>query len=113
MPPSGGPRYVNFNNLTRLPPRIASLSALLKAELLVMGSTVTPSPSNPLGVKGVGEAGTIGAAPAIANAVIDALSPFGVRHLDMPFTPEKVWRALYDASTRPVVVSEVKKGGKK
>jgi carbon-monoxide dehydrogenase large subunit len=79
----------------------------------VMGATVTPSPSNPMGVKGVGEAGTIGAAPAIGNAVIDALSPFGVKHLDMPFTPEKVWRAIHDASTRPSVVSETKKGGRK
>jgi carbon-monoxide dehydrogenase large subunit len=60
----------------------------------LMDSTVTPSPSNPLGIKGVGEAGTIGATPAIANAVIDALSPFGVRHLDLPMTPERVWRAM-------------------
>src|ERR1700730_69711 len=60
----------------------------------ILGSTVTPSPSNPLGVKGVGEAGTIGATPAIANAVIDALSPLGIRHLDIPFTPERVWRAI-------------------
>jgi aerobic carbon-monoxide dehydrogenase large subunit len=60
----------------------------------VLGSTETPSPSNPLGVKGVGEAGTIGATPAIANAVIDALSPLGIRHLDLPFTPERVWRAI-------------------
>jgi len=78
----------------------------------VMGSTVTPSPSNPMGVKGVGEAGTIGAAPAIANAVIDALSPLGVRHLDMPFTPEKIWRAIHDPATRPTVVREPKKGAK-
>jgi carbon-monoxide dehydrogenase large subunit len=60
----------------------------------VLGSTETPSPSNPLGVKGVGEAGTIGSTPAIANAVIDALSPLGIRHLDLPFTPERVWRAI-------------------
>jgi aerobic carbon-monoxide dehydrogenase large subunit len=60
----------------------------------ILGSTETPSPSNPLGVKGVGEAGTIGATPAIANAVIDALSPLGIRHLDLPFTPERVWRAI-------------------
>jgi carbon-monoxide dehydrogenase large subunit len=60
----------------------------------VLGSTETPSSSNPLGVKGVGEAGTIGATPAIANAVIDALSPLGIRHLDLPFTPERVWRAI-------------------
>ena len=66
----------------------------------VLGSTETPSPSNPLGVKGVGEAGTIGATPAIANAVIDALSPFGIRHLDLPFTPERVWRAIQDKGGR-------------
>jgi carbon-monoxide dehydrogenase large subunit len=60
----------------------------------IMGSTVTPSPNNPMGIKGVGEAGTIGATPAIANAVIDALAPLGVRHLDLPLTPEKVWRAI-------------------
>jgi carbon-monoxide dehydrogenase large subunit len=60
----------------------------------IIGSTETPSPSNPLGVKGVGEAGTIAATPAIANAVIDALSPLGIRHLDLPFTPERVWRAI-------------------
>jgi carbon-monoxide dehydrogenase large subunit len=60
----------------------------------VMGNTVTKSPNNPLGIKGVGEAGTIGATPAIANAVMDALYPLGVRHLDLPLTPEKVWRAI-------------------
>lgn len=60
------------------------------------GHTVTPSPVNPLGVKGVGEAGTIASATAVANAVMDALKPFGIRHLDMPFTPEKVFRALRD-----------------
>jgi carbon-monoxide dehydrogenase large subunit len=66
----------------------------------VLGSTETPSPSNPLGVKGVGEAGTIGATPAIANAVIDALSPLGIRHLDLPFTPERVWRAIQEKEGR-------------
>ncbi|HKX63305.1 MAG TPA: xanthine dehydrogenase family protein molybdopterin-binding subunit [Verrucomicrobiae bacterium] len=60
----------------------------------ILGHTVTPSPSNPMGIKGVGEAGTIGATPAIANAVMDALAPLGVKHLDLPLTPEKVWRAL-------------------
>jgi carbon-monoxide dehydrogenase large subunit len=64
-----------------------------------MASTVTPSPSNPMGVKGVGEAGTIGATPAIANAVLDALSPLGIRHLDLPLTPEKIWRALQKSKT--------------
>jgi carbon-monoxide dehydrogenase large subunit len=56
--------------------------------------TVTPSPVNPLGAKGVGEAGTIGSTPAVANAVIDALAPFGVKHLDLPLRPEKIWRAM-------------------
>jgi carbon-monoxide dehydrogenase large subunit len=58
-------------------------------------STVTPCPHNPLGAKGVGEAGAIGAPPAVVNAVVDALSPFGVRNIDMPLTPEKVWRAVH------------------
>jgi aerobic carbon-monoxide dehydrogenase large subunit len=66
----------------------------------VLGSTETPSPSNPLGVKGVGEAGTIGSTPAIANAVVDALSPLGIRHLDLPFTPERVWRAIQEKGGR-------------
>ena len=56
--------------------------------------TETPSPVNPLGVKGVGEAGTIGATPAIVNAIVDALAPFGVRHIDMPIKPEVVWRII-------------------
>jgi carbon-monoxide dehydrogenase large subunit len=56
--------------------------------------TVTPSPVNPLGVKGAGETGTIAATPAVVNAVVDALAPLGVKHLDMPLTPQKVWNAL-------------------
>ena len=56
--------------------------------------TETPTDVNPMGVKGVGEAGTIGATPAIVNAVVDALSPFGVRHIDMPIRPEAVWRII-------------------
>ena len=60
-------------------------------------NTVTPCPHNPLGVKGIGEAGTIAATPAVANAVLDALAPFGIRHLDIPLTPEKVWRAIRQA----------------
>jgi carbon-monoxide dehydrogenase large subunit len=59
-----------------------------------LDSTVTPSPVNPLGVKGVGEAGSIGATPAVVAAVVDALAPFGVRHLDMPIKPENVWRII-------------------
>jgi aerobic carbon-monoxide dehydrogenase large subunit len=56
--------------------------------------TVTPSPVNPMGVKGVGEAGTIGSTPAVVNAVVDALSPFGITHIDMPVRSEKVWKIL-------------------
>jgi len=56
-----------------------------------------PSPRNPLGVKGAGEAGTIGAAPALVNAVLDALRESGVEHLDMPLAPQAIWRALQEA----------------
>ena len=61
---------------------------------IITDRTVTPSPTNPLGVKGAGETGTIAASPAVMNAVIDALSPFGVKHMNMPAKPEKVWRAM-------------------
>lgn len=60
-------------------------------------STETPTPLNPLGAKGIGEAATIGATPAVQNAVVDALSHLGVRHVDLPCTPERVWRAIRDA----------------
>jgi carbon-monoxide dehydrogenase large subunit len=56
--------------------------------------TETPSPVNPLGVKGVGEAGTIACSPAIVNSVVDALAPLGVRHIDMPLTPQKIWGVI-------------------
>lgn len=64
-----------------------------------LARTVTPSPVNPMGVKGAGETATIAGSPAVINAVVDALSPFGVRHIDMPAKPEKVWR-LIQASRR-------------
>ncbi|MCB0167722.1 MAG: molybdopterin-dependent oxidoreductase, partial [Anaerolineae bacterium] len=60
--------------------------------------TETPSPHNALGVKGIGEAATIGSTPAVVNAVIDALAPYGIRHLDMPLTAEKVWAAIKDSA---------------
>lgn len=63
------------------------------------GHTITPTPVNPLGVKGVGEAGTIGASPAVVNSVVDALAPLGVRHLDMPLTPEKLWKVITTAGS--------------
>ncbi len=59
--------------------------------------TQTPSPLNPLGAKGIGESATVGSTPAVQNAVVDALSHLGVRHIDMPCTPERVWRAIDDA----------------
>jgi carbon-monoxide dehydrogenase large subunit len=68
-----------------------------EAPRLELDHTVTPSPANAMGVKGVGEAGTIGSTPAIMNAVLDALAPLGVRGLDMPASPERVWRAIQEA----------------
>ncbi|MER3426952.1 MAG: carbon monoxide dehydrogenase [Pyrinomonas sp.] len=61
---------------------------------LELDRTETPTDVNPLGIKGVGEAGTIGATPAIVNAIVDALAPFGIRHLDMPIKPETIWRIV-------------------
>ena len=60
-------------------------------------STVTPSPHNPIGVKGIGEAGTIASTVTIYNAVMDALAPLGVETLQMPMTPERVWRSIQEA----------------
>jgi len=62
-----------------------------------LSRTVTPTPVNPMGVKGVGEAGTIGSAHTIVNAVVDALTPMGVKHVDMPVRPKKVWQAMQEA----------------
>jgi len=67
---------------------------------LELDETVTPSPVNPLGVKGVGEAGAIASTAAVANAVIDALGPLGIRHLDMPYTAQTIWRAIRDAKAK-------------
>jgi len=74
--------------------------AMPKADMLPhydLGSTVTPSPVNSIGVKGVGEAGTIGSTPCAYNAVLDALKPLGVRDITMPLKPEKVWTAIRNA----------------
>jgi carbon-monoxide dehydrogenase large subunit len=60
-----------------------------------LDATVTPSPVNPLGTKGVGEAGTIASSPAVINAIVDALQPFGVKDVTMPATPEKVWQLMH------------------
>ena len=61
-------------------------------------NTETPTDLNPLGAKGIGESGSIGSTPAVQNAVVDAVSHLGVRHIDLPLSPERVWRALHDGS---------------
>nr|WP_219635647.1 molybdopterin cofactor-binding domain-containing protein [Nocardioides ungokensis] len=66
---------------------------------LEVSNTETPTPLNPLGAKGIGESATIGSTPAVQNAVVDALSHLGVRHVDLPCTPERVWRAIRDAAS--------------
>ena len=66
-----------------------------------LGETVTPSPHHPLGAKGVGESSNVGSPPAVVNAVVDALEPYGVRHLDMPVTPARVWEAMQKGTTEP------------
>ncbi len=63
-----------------------------------LGETVTPSPTNPLGVKGIGEAGTIASTPAVMNAIVDALSHLGIENIEMPASPERVWRAISTAT---------------
>jgi carbon-monoxide dehydrogenase large subunit len=72
-------------------PRASDLSAIH------CDSNPVPTNTNPLGVKGAGEAGNVGALPAVANALVDALSPFGIRHIQMPATPERLWRAIREA----------------
>jgi carbon-monoxide dehydrogenase large subunit len=83
-------------------PRTASLIDYLIPSIgeipqVVTATTETLSPNNPLGAKGVGESGTIGSTPAVQNAVVDALSHLGIRHIDMPLTPERVWATIADA----------------
>jgi carbon-monoxide dehydrogenase large subunit len=82
----GNPNTSNFADYA-----LPSAAEMPSFEVL---STVTPSPRNPLGAKGIGEAATIGSTPAIQNAVIDAVAHLGVRHIDMPCTPERVWAAI-------------------
>jgi aerobic carbon-monoxide dehydrogenase large subunit len=67
---------------------------------MVTARTVTPTPVNPMGVKGVGEAGTIGATPALVNAVVDALAPLGITHVDLPIKREKIWQLLHKSEPR-------------
>jgi carbon-monoxide dehydrogenase large subunit len=78
--------YMNYTM-----PRAADLPSF------TLGTHVTECTHNPLGVKGVGEVGSIGVPPAVINAVVDALAHLGVTHVEMPATPEKVWRTIRDA----------------
>ncbi len=65
-----------------------------------LSATVTPTPVNPFGAKGVGEAGTLGSTPSIVSAAVDALSPLGVKHIDMMLRPEKLWRIIHQQGGR-------------
>jgi carbon-monoxide dehydrogenase large subunit len=87
--PDGNPLTTNFADYA-----VISATELPMFERIPME---TPTPMNDLGAKGIGESGTVGATPAVHNAVIDAVSHLGVRHIDMPCTPEKVWRAIQSA----------------
>jgi carbon-monoxide dehydrogenase large subunit len=75
-------------------PRASDLSSVQ------VKSNPVPTPTNPLGVKGCGEAGCVGAMPAVANAIVDALSGYGIRHMEMPATPERIWRAINNSAGR-------------
>jgi carbon-monoxide dehydrogenase large subunit len=74
-------------------PRASDMSAV------DLKSNPVPTKTNPLGVKGAGEAGCVGAMPAVSSAIADALFPLGIRHLEMPATPERVWRAIQEAKS--------------
>jgi carbon-monoxide dehydrogenase large subunit len=87
---SGNPLTVSLADYT-----VPAAADLPNFELVAMQ---TPTPVNALGVKGIGESGTIGATPAVQNAVVDAVAHLGVRHIDMPLTPERVWRAIQAAA---------------
>ena len=81
---------------------LADYAAITATELpsFELVAMETPTTLNPLGVKGIGEAGTIGATPAVQNAVIDAVAHLGIRHIDMPLTPERVWTAIDDEARK-------------
>lgn len=90
--PDGG-QPITANLMDYLVPSSADLPDF------VAGRIETPCPNNPLGAKGIGESGAVGAPPAVINAVVDALAEFGVEHIDMPATPEKVWALMNGART--------------
>ena len=82
----GTPQTTNFADYS-----IISMAELPSFDLVPLE---TATPNNPLGVKGIGESGAVGATPAVANAVIDGLSHLGIRHLDVPLSPQRVWEAI-------------------
>ena len=82
----GNPQTSNLADYTAI--------SMMEVPMYERSFTETSTPRNPLGAKGIGEAGSIGSTPAVQSAVIDALAPFGIRHLDMPLTPERIWSAL-------------------
>ncbi len=84
----------NLKSATFLDYSMPSMNEIPNIEL---GRQVTPSPTNELGVKGIGEAGTIAASAAVINAIVDALSPLGITHIDMPATPDRLWRQIKEA----------------
>ncbi len=88
--PDGNPLTGNF----------ADYPIISAAELPFFDRVVleTPTHINPLGAKGIGESGTVGATPAVQNAVVDAVAHLGIRHIDMPLTPQRVWQAINDAT---------------
>ena len=90
---AGNPLTVTLGDY--LMPSAAELPSFERVE------SQTETPINPLGAKGIGESGTIGATPALQSAVVDALAYLGVRHLDLPITPERIWRALEAAALGP------------
>ena len=91
----GNPRTSNFADY--------AVPSAAEFPMFEVAGTETPSPLNPLGAKGIGEASTIGSTPAVQNAVIDALAHLGVRHIDLPCTSEAVWRTIQaaEAGTLP------------
>jgi len=86
----GNPQTTNFADYG-----IISMAELPSFDLVPLE---TPTPNNPLGVKGIGESGAVGATPAVANAVVDGLSHLGIRHLDVPLSPQRVWEAIRAAT---------------
>ena len=93
--------FLYDNDGNPLTSNLADYTMPSTAELPQLEAYMTehPTPNNPLGAKGIGESGCIGSVPAIQNAVIDALAPFAIDHIDLPLTPQRVWRAINEATS--------------